>query len=57
MDAGVDASGWLRRRAAGSLVRELGERLGLTALMEPHLTDSQGKDAQILFAELLQQSE
>ena len=39
------------------LVRELDERLGLSALMERHLTDSRrGKNTQLPLADLLRQS-
>jgi hypothetical protein len=39
------------------LVRELDERLGLSALMERHLTDSRrGKNTQLSLADLLRQS-
>jgi Transposase DDE domain group 1 len=38
------------------LVRELDERLGLSELIEQHLTDSQGKNTQLPLADLLRQS-
>ncbi len=39
------------------LLRELDERLGLSALMQRHLTDSgRGKNAQLPLADLLRQS-
>ncbi len=38
------------------LVRELDERLGLSELIEQHLTDSRGKNTQLPFADLLRQS-
>src|SRR5208282_4992860 len=39
------------------LVRELDERLGLSALMQQHLTDSRrGKNTQLPLADLLRQS-
>jgi hypothetical protein len=38
------------------LVRELDERLGLSELIEQHLTDSRGKNAQLPLADLLRQS-
>src|ERR1017187_3545429 len=38
------------------LVRELDERLGLSELIEQHLTDSGGKSAQLPLADLLRQS-
>ena len=38
------------------LVRELDERLGLSELIEQHLADSRGKNAQIPLADLLRQS-
>ena len=38
------------------LVRELDEGLGLSALMERHLTDSRGKNTQLPLADLLRQS-
>src|SRR6202051_2603648 len=88
MDAGLDASGVVRRRQPVGetqkrpfqlsfnsslrvdfqgarvtsdggliLVRELDERLGLSELMERHLTDSRrGKNTQLPLADLLRQS-
>jgi hypothetical protein len=38
------------------LVRELDERLGLSELIEQHLTDSRGKNTQLPLADLLRQS-
>ena len=38
------------------LVRELDERLGLSDLIEQHLTDSRGKNTQLPLADLLRQS-
>ena len=38
------------------LVRELDERLGLSELIDQHLTDSQGKNTQLPLADLLRQS-
>jgi Transposase DDE domain group 1 len=39
------------------LVRELDERLGLSALIQPHLTDSRrGKNVQLPLPDLLRQS-
>ena len=38
------------------LVRELDERLGLSELIEQHLTDSRGKNAQLPLADQLRQS-
>src|ERR1019366_4684087 len=38
------------------LVRELDERLGLSELIEQHLSDSRGKNTQLPLADLLRQS-
>src|SRR3974390_3219482 len=38
------------------LVRELDERLGLSELIEQHLTDSRGKNTQLPLADLLRQA-
>ena len=38
------------------LVRELDERLGLSELIEQHLTDSRGKNTQLPLADLFRQS-
>jgi hypothetical protein len=38
------------------LVRELDERLGLSELIEQHLTDSRGKNTQLPMADLLRQA-
>lgn len=38
------------------LVRELDERLGLSALIAEHLTDSRGKNTQLPMADLLRQA-
>ncbi len=38
------------------LVRELDERLGLSELIDRHLTDSRGKNTQLPLADLLRQS-
>ena len=38
------------------LVRELDERLGLSELIDPHLTDPRGKNTQLPLADLLRQS-
>jgi hypothetical protein len=38
------------------LVRDLDERLGLSELIEQHLTDSRGKNTQLPLADLLRQS-
>src|ERR1700688_4047760 len=38
------------------LVRELDERLGLSVLIEQHLTDSRGKNTQLPLADLWRQS-
>src|ERR1700680_810782 len=38
------------------LVREVDERLGLSELIEQHLTDSRGKNTQLPLADLLRQS-
>ena len=48
----------LRVTSDGGLVllRELDERLGLSELIERHLTDSRGKNTQLKFADLLSQS-
>ncbi len=52
----VDFQGSRVTSDGGLILRELDERLGLSELIEQHLTDSRGKNTQLPLADLLRQS-